>query len=106
MNTAPAEVTPDPESTLDQLESQPASPPVQEPRSRRGLWIVCMLAAVVLAGILLVMRSRTHSVAKLASAVSTTPGDILRLKGTTEAVQSREILAPLLAGQQVHTLTI
>ncbi|MGA8150907.1 MAG: efflux RND transporter periplasmic adaptor subunit [Terriglobales bacterium] len=30
----------------------------------------------------------------------------LRLKGTTEAVQSRAILAPLLAGQQVATLTI
>jgi len=28
------------------------------------------------------------------------------LKGTTEAVQSRAILAPLLAGQQVPTLTI
>jgi len=107
MNTAPAEVTPDPESTLDQLELQPALPPVQEPPSRGRLWIVCTLAALVLAGILLVViRSRTHSAAKLASAVSTTPGEILRLKGTTEAVQSRAILAPLLAGQQVHTLTI
>jgi len=107
MNTAPAEVTPDPESTLDQLESQPELPPVQEPRPRRRLWIVCTVAAVVLAAILLVViRSRTHSAAKLASAVSTTPGQILRLKGTTEAVQARAILAPLLAGQQVHTLTI
>ncbi len=31
---------------------------------------------------------------------------MLRLKGTTEAVQSRAILAPLLAGQQVGILTI
>lgn len=107
MNTAPAEVTPDPESTLDQLESQPALPPVQEPRPRRRLWIVCTVAAVVLAVIgLVVIRNRTRSAAKLASAVSTTPGDILRLKGTTEAVQARAILAPLLAGQQVPTLTI
>jgi HlyD family secretion protein len=30
----------------------------------------------------------------------------LRLRGTTEAVQTRAILAPLLAGQQVKTLTI
>jgi hypothetical protein len=30
----------------------------------------------------------------------------LRLKGTTEAVQARAILAPLLAGQQIGTLTI
>ncbi|HET9306077.1 MAG TPA: HlyD family efflux transporter periplasmic adaptor subunit [Candidatus Sulfotelmatobacter sp.] len=65
------------------------------------------MAAVVLAVIgLVVIRNRTRSAAKLASAVSTTPGDILRLKGTTEAVQARAILAPLLAGQQVPTLTI
>ena len=31
---------------------------------------------------------------------------MLRLKGTTEAVQARAILAPLLAGQSVPTLTI
>src|SRR5579859_5667074 len=107
MNTAPAEVTPDPESTLDQSELRPVLPPVQEPRSRRRLWIVCSVAAVVLAGILLiVIRSRTRSAAKLASAISAAPGDILRLKGTTEAVHARSILTPLLAGQQVPTLTI
>jgi len=33
-------------------------------------------------------------------------GRALRLRGTTEAVQTRAILAPLLAGEQVHTLTI
>ncbi|MGA3088130.1 MAG: efflux RND transporter periplasmic adaptor subunit [Terriglobales bacterium] len=33
-------------------------------------------------------------------------GRTLRLKGTTEAVETRAILAPLLAGQQVSTLTI
>jgi HlyD family secretion protein len=33
-------------------------------------------------------------------------GQILRLKGTTEAVQSRAILAPLLSGQQIGALTI
>ncbi len=36
----------------------------------------------------------------------TGPSRALRLKGTTEAVQTRAILAPLLAGQQVSTLTI
>src|ERR1700686_1393432 len=30
----------------------------------------------------------------------------LRLKGTTEAIQSRAILAPVLSGQQVGSLTI
>jgi HlyD family secretion protein len=33
-------------------------------------------------------------------------GRALRLRGTTEAVESRAVLAPLLAGEQVHTLTI
>jgi multidrug resistance efflux pump len=39
---------------------------------------------------------------------SSEPGSsrILRLKGTTEAVQARGILAPLLSGQTVSTLTI
>jgi HlyD family secretion protein len=36
----------------------------------------------------------------------TDPSQSLRLKGTTEAVQRRSILAPALAGQQVSTLTI
>jgi HlyD family secretion protein len=35
-----------------------------------------------------------------------TPGITLRLKGTTAAVEARAIQAPLLAGQQVGTLTI
>jgi HlyD family secretion protein len=34
------------------------------------------------------------------------PSRVLRLNGATEAVQTRAILAPLLAGQQVGTLTI
>lgn len=107
MNTAPAEVTPDPESTLDQLEPQTALPPVQEPRSRRQLWIALAAVVVVLAVIsLVVLRSRTPVTPKLLQSIAANPDEVLRLKGTTEAVQSRAILAPQLAGQQVPTLTI
>jgi HlyD family secretion protein len=55
---------------------------------------------------LLSIRGRTPTTAKLPSSLLSTPGPVLRLKGTTEAVQARAILAPLLAGQQVSTLTI
>ena len=107
MNTAPAEVTPDPESTFDQLEPQTALPPVQEPRSRRQLWIALAAVIVVLAVIsLVVVRSRTPATPKLLQSIAANPDEVLRLKGTTEAVQSRAILAPQLAGQQVPTLTI
>lgn len=107
MNTAPAEVTPDLQPTVHPLEPSPSLPPDPEHRHRLRLWIILTVAVVIVGVTLALMfRSRTRSAAKLASAISATPGDILRLKGTTEAVQSRAILAPLLAGQQVHTLTI
>lgn len=107
MNTAPAEVTPESEPSLVQLEPQPALPPGHEPRPQRRVWIVVgVLAAILVAALLIIVRSRSHSAAKLASDVATHPGEVLRLKGTTEAVQARAILAPSLAGQSVETLTI
>jgi HlyD family secretion protein len=107
MNTAPAEVTPDPESTLDQLELQPALPPVQKPRPPRRLWIVLAAVIVVLAIVsMILVRRRTSFTTRVPQAVAANPDEVLRLKGTTEAVQSRAILAPQLAGQQVPTLTI
>jgi multidrug efflux pump subunit AcrA (membrane-fusion protein) len=52
------------------------------------------------------LRSRTTANLTVPQSISDNPGQVLRLKGTTEAVQARAILAPLLAGQQVPTLTI
>jgi multidrug efflux pump subunit AcrA (membrane-fusion protein) len=54
----------------------------------------------------LVRHHRTPAATHLSSILSANSGTILRLKGTTEAVEARAILAPLLAGQQVPTLTI
>jgi HlyD family secretion protein len=65
--------------------------------------------AALAAGLLAVALCLACGKAPIRSATrvaSDMPGQILRLKGTTEAVESRAILAPLLAGQQVPTLTI
>lgn len=107
MHSAPAEIIPDSES----LPERPERPQDNDPRPRRGrVWIVAVSALVLLLiifAIALATRSQktagTHQAAQSATMV---PSQTLRLKGTTEAVQARAILAPLLAGQSVPTLTI
>jgi multidrug efflux pump subunit AcrA (membrane-fusion protein) len=69
-------------------------------------WIAMAALALVLGIVLWVARGKTPALGKSAQSPSGVPTQVLRLKGTTEAVQSRAILAPLLAGQQVPTLTI
>lgn len=66
------------------------------------------LVIVVLLAILLIGRrhSSRNSDAYSGRAALQTRDSILRLTGKTEAVQSRAILAPVLSGQQVGTLTI
>jgi multidrug efflux pump subunit AcrA (membrane-fusion protein) len=69
--------------------------------------MVIASAAIVLGvAVFVAIRNRAPSIAQSARAASYNPGQVVRLKGTTEAVQARAILAPLLAGQQVPTLTI
>jgi multidrug efflux pump subunit AcrA (membrane-fusion protein) len=70
--------------------------------------VLVAVAAIVVMFVFVVTRSKTPANSKSAAStsVSAGPGQILRLKGTTEAVQARAILAPLLAGQSVPTLTI
>ena len=83
-------------------------PPENVARHRRTRVIIAASAVVVVVAVflLLALRGSKHSSAPAQSLTSAASGSVLRLKGTTEAVQSRPILAPLLAGQQVHTLTI
>lgn len=122
MHSAPATVTPDSESQPDQPGTRPEHAPETpssgqaDGRTRPGwlrgwtVWMVAMLvvaAAAVLVAILFVAtRGKTPTAATSAQSASIASTQVLRLKGTTEAVQSREILAPLLAGQSVPTLTI
>jgi multidrug efflux pump subunit AcrA (membrane-fusion protein) len=124
MHSTPAAVTPDSESPAEQPGARPGQtdPGLTDSgqadsdktgndgaRPRRlGRWIVMATVAAVLIAIFSVLsiRSKTPATGTSAVSVSTNPGQVLRLKGTTEAVQSRAILAPQLAGQSVPTLTI
>jgi HlyD family secretion protein len=73
----------------------------------RGLLVGALVALVVGALLLLSIKKKTPSHGNgLQSSVAHIDNRSLRLKGTTEAVETRAILAPLLAGQQVSTLTI
>jgi multidrug resistance efflux pump len=108
MSTAPAEVTPESESLPEQTGSQPESTPDDQRPKRWRVWVI---AAVLLFALGLVLtlgfRSRTPLFStKPVPVTAQNPENFLRLKGTTEAVQARAILVPLLAGQQIGTLTI
>ena len=100
----PAEVVPDSRSGQEPPEARPEEPP--RPKQWR-VWIAAGAVLVVLAVVFVLVRhSRRPAAPNLSSILSANSGPILRLKGTTEAVEARAILAPLLAGQQVSTLTI
>src|SRR5579871_4197021 len=107
MSTAPAEVTPDsasPHESGSLPETRRDHAPRPTPSRMR---VVLIAAAIVAAAILLILvRGRTRTTAPLSTATRTNPDQVLRLKGTTEAVEARAILAPLLESQQVPTLTI
>ena len=114
MHSAPSAVTPDFESSLELPGTRPEPPrgnsedDKPRPRWLRGWMVIVAAAAVLIVIVILFAANRSNTLASSASSlsVSTNPDQILRLKGTTEAVQARAILAPLLAGQSVPTLTI
>jgi hypothetical protein len=75
----------------------------------RRLLVAALIALVVGTLVLIGMRAgkkQSSESGAQSSNLRTNSSRTLRLKGTTEAVQSRAILAPLLAGQSVGTLTI
>lgn len=107
MSTAPADVTPESEAFEEVQGSQPeeSDQRTRPKRWRRWVWAG---AALVFAGLILslALTLRHRSISKVTQPFATDSGQILRLKGTTEAVQSRSMLAPVLAGQSLPTLTI
>jgi HlyD family secretion protein len=110
MSTAPAEVIPGSQASPGQVlhsdQSKLAPPPPRHFRNGVVVLIVAV-ALLVIAGIVTaVLRSRTPRTAHRLNSLSLDAPQVLRLKATTEAVQSRAILAPLLEGQQIPTLTI
>jgi len=108
MHAAPAELTPAIEPAPTQLPTGPEQPGSGGPGHvwlRRGM--VIAVVALILGVILLVVnRGKLPTAGNRAQYSSNSAGQVLRLKGTTEAVQSRAMLAPTLEGQQVPTLTI
>jgi HlyD family secretion protein len=109
MHSAPAEVISEPESPIDPgIQPEPANDDKTRPRKLRR-WLIGIAVAAVLLLIILTLATQTHQTAptnQTAQSAVSAGGQVLRLKGTTEAVQSRAILAPLLSGQSVPTLTI
>jgi len=103
MPLAPAEVVPDSRSGQKPPDMRPDQP--ARPKRRRAL-IAAGAVVVAILAVAIVRYSHTSLPTNLSSVSSANSEPILRLKGTTEAVEARGILAPLLAGQQVSTLTI
>jgi HlyD family secretion protein len=108
MHWSPVELTPDIEPTPRPPELPPEEPGKPRlPAQRRVARILVAAAAVVLAAVLLIVVRGNSPAGRNALPLNRTNRDqVLRLKGTTEAVQARAILAPLLSGQQVGALTI
>lgn len=108
MHAAPAEVAPPNEPVPAQPPTELGQPPSRGPGYawlRRGMVIAAV--ALVLGTVLLVLhQDKSSTISHRTQYSSNNAGRVLRLKGTTEAVQSRAMLAPTLEGQQVPTLTI
>ncbi|PYQ45120.1 MAG: hypothetical protein DMG99_02345 [Acidobacteria bacterium] len=110
MQPSPAEVTPGTESPSGELGASASLPDSQEhgtrsPGRRRFAWILALAIVAAVALVAVLLRNRTSPPTQASYKVA--PSErILRLKGTTEAVESQAILAPLISGQQVATLTI
>jgi HlyD family secretion protein len=75
---------------------------------RRSILVVAVATLVVGTLALVSMKARRHQASGSSPKSRALAGAArpLRLRGTTEAVETRAILAPLLAGQQVGTLSI
>jgi multidrug resistance efflux pump len=110
MHLSTAEVSPEssppPNKEGTPLETFPSVE--RSERVLRAVLIVVVAALIVGALLFAAFRGKTPSTQKAAQPSNTNSRSVrtLRLKGTTEAVRMRAILAPVLAGQYVATLTI
>jgi HlyD family secretion protein len=104
MHLSPAEISP-PEQAVN-----PTVPP-PEPRPRRSLRVPAIAAVALLlliAIVVAVVHRKNLSQRNLVptSSSATGAGPVLRLTGTTEAVHMRSMVAPMLSGEHVGTLTV
>jgi len=110
MHLDTAEVSPESSLPSNQEGVPTASPPPDEQSKRATRSIVISVAVALIVGALLfaALRPKKASTQRLSqtSNADFNPVRTLRLKGTTEAVRMRAMLAPVLAGQFVATLTV
>jgi HlyD family secretion protein len=88
-----------------QQDKPPELPPVDSRRLKQRIAIAAVIVVLIAAIGFRVLRKTARPVSQPASQ-SSSSSRVLRLKGTTEAVNMRAILAPTLAGQYVATLTV
>jgi multidrug efflux pump subunit AcrA (membrane-fusion protein) len=92
-------------------EPSPALEPTEE---QKGWWhkrrwlvlIVALLLCTLTTSLWLIRHKKTPASGNVISSSPTDTHEMLRLKGTTQAVRTRAIQAPLLAGDKEGTLTI
>lgn len=110
MYSSAAEVTTESGPVPDQEGMPPEHPAGGRFRSKGRVRRILVAVVALVGGIVLLVRIRgtTPSIrdAALPSNAHANLSLTVRLKGTTEAVQTSAVLAPVLAGQQVGTLTI
>ena len=110
MRASTAEVSPEYSPSPNEEGPPPERPSLDErPKRRLRVALVVLVAAIVVSSLLFtVLRKNTASTRKIAqsTAAGARESHVLRLKGLTEAVRMRVILAPVLSGQYVATLTI
>ncbi len=99
---------PPPEAETD---STLEHPPTNQPpwlRSPFKIAALCVVFLFLVLGLALLIGHKSKAVHRGSplSAQKDAPARNLRLKGTTEAIESRTILVPILSGQQVASLTI
>jgi HlyD family secretion protein len=94
--------------TASSADSAVASRTGRLPRAAFAAWTIALAVAVVLAILFLRARTGAHGTgaASMSPFGSAAAPQTLRLKGMTAAIEARSIQAPLIAGQQVGTLTI
>ena len=85
--------------------------PKTRPRGRRHLLATLFLVVIFLVGTIACTAVRSkpgqdHTKVAAATPAEVNSDDFIRLKGTTVALASRTILAPVVSGQQASTLTV
>jgi HlyD family secretion protein len=111
MHLSTAEVSPEYSLPPHQkgLRPEPAPPKGELPKRLLLVVLSALVGAIVFGAVLFAaLRTKPSSTPRTRQslAASSSPIGILRLNGLTEAVRMRAILAPLLQGQYVATLTI